>query len=611
MFQFENRRCVLCSQIVRLDKPYYVDEKTKRPVHISCGNAEANCGKCKILKGQKNFIPLIAMGVASAAPVVAEHLGKAFKKKGKKSSNTKEPPLPDGASEEPMPKLEDGNCYYCGDRSFIRWNDGILRCVAYGHPVDEQKSSNKKYTYGGRVSKEKPEYCPLCGKQIHMRYPGPDKKTICSDCFRKLHPEKNSNKISDYDEWWGDIVHEVEQLIGVTTSDAQGIVEGQEFHTQQSWTKGLSAKETAKIIKEKSSKSSNPRMVARGVAYIPTQTRAEAQGVIAGLKKAGFKTIQIKPEGGRFRAYYYTMCRPQKNFIHESITPKDWYEEFRTVRVDGHVVTVGYSGYDPKSKKHAISELHSILHPKTERAPCRVRSRFGEKWTTRRENITKGGAQRIAAHGRAQGKRARVMPIGKDDYDAFIDGHRLREENPDYTVSVFSKEGGYPEQWVTAGSYKTKALAEQKARELRKRGGEVVVTKAPVANMAQSTSQMTAEAIRKRGYRARSIPVAKGDYQVFHGGKRKVRAKTRIKKPIRKPAAAKVSRPPRAAKPRAAPTAVPAAKPIEIPTTPVLMPSPPPSVPKPIAPVGAVEKPKMTDEEMIAKIKEQIGQLIK
>ncbi len=51
-----------------------------------------------------------------------------------------------------------------------------------------------------------------------------------------------------YSQWEDEVISEVESELDVTRSDAQGVVEAQSFKMAQSWGKGLSGKETAKII---------------------------------------------------------------------------------------------------------------------------------------------------------------------------------------------------------------------------------------------------------------------------------------------------------------------------------------------------------------------------
>lgn len=53
--------------------------------------------------------------------------------------------------------------------------------------------------------------------------------------------------MSDYEIWVGEIIQEISAL-GVSRSDAQGLVEAQEFSVTQSWGLGLSSVAAAKKI---------------------------------------------------------------------------------------------------------------------------------------------------------------------------------------------------------------------------------------------------------------------------------------------------------------------------------------------------------------------------
>jgi hypothetical protein len=55
-----------------------------------------------------------------------------------------------------------------------------------------------------------------------------------------------------YSQWELEVIRLVEELCDCSTSDAQGIIEAQDFYMTQSWTKGLTPAETAKLIDEKS-----------------------------------------------------------------------------------------------------------------------------------------------------------------------------------------------------------------------------------------------------------------------------------------------------------------------------------------------------------------------
>lgn len=58
--------------------------------------------------------------------------------------------------------------------------------------------------------------------------------------------------ISEYDQWIGEIVFNLERMFECTTSDAQGILSAHEFELCQAWSKGMTATEAAKFIDEKS-----------------------------------------------------------------------------------------------------------------------------------------------------------------------------------------------------------------------------------------------------------------------------------------------------------------------------------------------------------------------
>lgn len=60
-----------------------------------------------------------------------------------------------------------------------------------------------------------------------------------------LRPSETGN---EWEEWGGAVRDELENLIGVTTSDAQGIIESQQDKMHDCWVKGKDAKATAKII---------------------------------------------------------------------------------------------------------------------------------------------------------------------------------------------------------------------------------------------------------------------------------------------------------------------------------------------------------------------------
>lgn len=57
--------------------------------------------------------------------------------------------------------------------------------------------------------------------------------------------------MNEYAKWEGEIARIIEDRLQVTTSDAQGITEANEFYLAQAWGKGLTAGETFEYLKEK------------------------------------------------------------------------------------------------------------------------------------------------------------------------------------------------------------------------------------------------------------------------------------------------------------------------------------------------------------------------
>ena len=51
-----------------------------------------------------------------------------------------------------------------------------------------------------------------------------------------------------YADWERDVTYQLELIAGVTTSDAQAIIEAHEFEMAQCWAKDMTAEETAKKI---------------------------------------------------------------------------------------------------------------------------------------------------------------------------------------------------------------------------------------------------------------------------------------------------------------------------------------------------------------------------
>ena len=62
-----------------------------------------------------------------------------------------------------------------------------------------------------------------------------------------MHQPSMTDTKDDYESWLDEITQEVEAL-GMTRSDAQGVVQSQPFAVTQSWGMGLNPTDTAKKI---------------------------------------------------------------------------------------------------------------------------------------------------------------------------------------------------------------------------------------------------------------------------------------------------------------------------------------------------------------------------
>lgn len=87
--------------------------------------------------------------------------------------------------------------------------------------------------------------CYLCGDNVTM---------VEEDTEVPYNEERDNtgHQSQPYHEWEGAVIDRIEELCDCTRSDAQGIVEAQEFYMAQSWAKGLNPEQTARIIDEKS-----------------------------------------------------------------------------------------------------------------------------------------------------------------------------------------------------------------------------------------------------------------------------------------------------------------------------------------------------------------------
>lgn len=62
-----------------------------------------------------------------------------------------------------------------------------------------------------------------------------------------MNGSRETDAVGDHESWLDEITREIEAL-GMTRSDAQGLVECQPFVVSQSWTLGLNPADTARRI---------------------------------------------------------------------------------------------------------------------------------------------------------------------------------------------------------------------------------------------------------------------------------------------------------------------------------------------------------------------------
>lgn len=55
-----------------------------------------------------------------------------------------------------------------------------------------------------------------------------------------------------YNDWYSEVVYNIEMRLQCTTSDAQGFLDAHDFYLTQAWGKWLTAIEAAKYVDEKS-----------------------------------------------------------------------------------------------------------------------------------------------------------------------------------------------------------------------------------------------------------------------------------------------------------------------------------------------------------------------
>lgn len=138
-----------------------------------------------------------------------------------------------------------------GIKKFIRQdNIGTARyTVSYHDGIDKHDDGSEFWgirLFGNKVELKK--YIDSLLKQGYVDYTG---RVVMGD-GGSIIENTDTRHSSAYDIWEGDVIDELEEQLEMDRSDAQGLVMANEFYMAQSWSKGLSAKDTAKLIDEKS-----------------------------------------------------------------------------------------------------------------------------------------------------------------------------------------------------------------------------------------------------------------------------------------------------------------------------------------------------------------------
>jgi hypothetical protein len=87
----------------------------------------------------------------------------------------------------------------------------------------------------------------------------------------KITEEQFEAQFNTYEDWYGDVVYEVEKRFDMTTSDAQGWLMCREFRLTQAWGSGYTAEQTAYFLET--------------VELLEAQKRAKTSRLLAAQKR--------------------------------------------------------------------------------------------------------------------------------------------------------------------------------------------------------------------------------------------------------------------------------------------------------------------------------------
>lgn len=97
-------------------------------------------------------------------------------------------------------------------------------------------------------------------------------------------PEPQPEAQQTKSEWEGEVAEIIAETMSITTSDAQGIVQAQDFYMTQSWGKGMTAQQTAeKIMAESGATSAANEALTEALAFLQTVVDGQVDFMDEGL----------------------------------------------------------------------------------------------------------------------------------------------------------------------------------------------------------------------------------------------------------------------------------------------------------------------------------------
>lgn len=112
---------------------------------------------------------------------------------------------------------------------------------------DGQKVQTENWATEDRLTLSPAELAALIDSVVPQTKPEPEPQPE-PEPEPQPQPEPEPQAEQTRDQWEGAVAEIIAETLGITTSDAQGIVQAQDFYMTQSWGKGMPAQETAEKI---------------------------------------------------------------------------------------------------------------------------------------------------------------------------------------------------------------------------------------------------------------------------------------------------------------------------------------------------------------------------